>query len=105
MAKLIVRSEDGLEEEFSLDSGTLTIGRSPECEITIDDTQASRRHCSVIRLKSGAWELADLGSTNGTLLNSVLVKRQKMNHGDAIRIGQTEIRCEIMIAGKPLLAY
>ncbi|MHC4338996.1 MAG: FHA domain-containing protein [Planctomycetota bacterium] len=91
MAKLILRGEDGAEQEFSLDkSGSLTIGRSPECEIPISDSQASRRHCSVVRLQKG-YELADLGSTNGTLLNSTLVKRKKLKHGDVIRIGGTEI--------------
>ena len=91
MAKLILRAEDGSEKEFSLDdSGSVTIGRSPECELPIDDGQASRRHCSVVKLQSG-WELADLGSTNGTLLNSVLVKRKKLRHGDIVRIGGTEI--------------
>ena len=91
MAKLILRTQEGLEEEFSLDSGSATIGRSPDCEVTIDDNQASRNHCSVKRGKSGAWEVEDLGSTNGTLLNSVLVKKHYLKHGDVIRIGDNEI--------------
>lgn len=91
MARLILRAEDGSETELSLDdSGTVTIGRSPDCELPIDDGQASRRHCSIVKLQSG-WELADLGSTNGTLLNSVLVKRRKLRNGDVVRIGGTEI--------------
>jgi len=90
MAKLILRG-DGADQEFSLDdSGSLTIGRSPECDITIDDGQASRRHCSVVKLQSG-YEVADLGSTNGTLVNSTLVKKKKLVHGDVIRIGAQEI--------------
>jgi pSer/pThr/pTyr-binding forkhead associated (FHA) protein len=90
MAKLILRTEDGTEKEFSLESGSLTVGRSPDCDISITDSQASRRHCSVVRLQSG-YEVADLGSTNGTLVNSTLVKRQKLRHGDKIRIGGVEI--------------
>jgi len=90
MAKLILRAADG-DKEFSLDeTGSLTIGRSPDCDITIDDTQASRRHCSVVKLQSG-YEVADLGSTNGTLVNSTLVKKQRLKHGDVIRIGAVEI--------------
>ena len=91
MARLILRAEDGSEKDLSLDdSGTVTIGRSPDCELPIEDGQASRRHCSIVKLQSG-WELADLGSTNGTLLNSVLVKRKKLRNGDVVRIGGTEI--------------
>jgi pSer/pThr/pTyr-binding forkhead associated (FHA) protein/tetratricopeptide (TPR) repeat protein len=90
MAKLILRS-DGVGKEFDLDkTGSLTVGRSPDCDIPITDSQASRRHCSVVRLQQG-YEVADLGSTNGTLVNSTLVKRQKLKHGDVIRIGQVEI--------------
>jgi len=90
MAKLILR-DDGTGKEFDLDkTGSLTVGRSPDCDIPITDTQASRRHCSVVRLQSG-YEVADLGSTNGTLVNSTLVKRQKLKHGDVIRIGAVEI--------------
>ena len=89
MAKLILRKE-GDDAEFPLDAGSLTIGRSPECDITIEDSQASRRHCSVVKVQSG-FEVADLGSTNGTLVNSTLVKKKRLVHGDVIRIGAIEI--------------
>jgi len=90
MAKLILRA-NGVGKEFDLEkTGSLTVGRSPDCDITIDDTQASRRHCTVIRLQSG-YEVSDLGSTNGTLVNSTLVKKQKLRHGDVIRIGAVEL--------------
>jgi pSer/pThr/pTyr-binding forkhead associated (FHA) protein len=91
MAKLILRGEDGADREVSLDeTGSVTIGRSPECDIPIQDTQASRRHCTVVRLQKG-YEMADLGSTNGTLVNSTLTKKRKLQHGDVIRIGAVEI--------------
>ncbi len=91
MAKLILRRGDGSEQEVSLDEkGSVTIGRSPDCDLPIDETQSSRRHCSVVKLQSG-YEVSDLGSTNGTLVNSQLVKRKKLAHGDVIRIGKAEI--------------
>lgn len=91
MAKLTLRAADGSTREVSLDDhGSLTIGRSPECEFHLDEVQASRRHCTVVRLQSG-FEVADLGSTNGTLVNGQLTKRKKLEHGDVIRIGQSEI--------------
>jgi pSer/pThr/pTyr-binding forkhead associated (FHA) protein len=108
MAKLILRV-DGVGKEFDLEkSGSLTVGRSPDCDITIDDTQASRRHCTVIRLQSG-YEVSDLGSTNGTLVNSTLVKKQKLRHGDVIRIGAVEIAFDDPSsagqAGEPAVGY
>jgi pSer/pThr/pTyr-binding forkhead associated (FHA) protein len=108
MAKLILRV-NGVGKEFDLDkTGSLTVGRSPDCDITIDDTQASRRHCTVIRLQSG-YEVSDLGSTNGTLVNSTLVKKQKLRHGDVIRIGAVEIAFDDPSsagqAGEPAVGY
>ncbi|HEX5138017.1 MAG TPA: FHA domain-containing protein [Planctomycetota bacterium] len=108
MAKLILRV-NGVGKEFDLErTGSLTVGRSPDCDITIDDTQASRRHCTVIRLQSG-YEVSDLGSTNGTLVNSTLVKKQKLRHGDVIRIGAVEIAFDdpgsAGAAGEPAVGY
>lgn len=108
MAKLILR-DDGVGKEFDLEkTGSLTVGRSPDCDITIDDTQASRRHCTVIRLQAG-YEVSDLGSTNGTLVNSTLVKKQKLRHGDVIRIGAVEIAFDdpssAGAAGEPAVGY
>jgi len=91
MAKLNLRGEGETEREVVLDDlGSVTIGRSPDCDIPIADHQASRRHCSVVKLQSG-WEVADLGSTNGTLVNSTLTKKKKLRHGDVIRIGHAEL--------------
>jgi pSer/pThr/pTyr-binding forkhead associated (FHA) protein len=108
MAKLILRV-DGTGKEFDLDkTGSLTVGRSPDCDITIDDTQASRRHCTVVRLQSG-YEVSDLGSTNGTLVNSTLVKKHKLRHGDVIRIGAVELAFDdpssAGAAGEPAVGY
>ncbi len=92
MAKLIVRGGDGSEREVTLDeTGSVSIGRSPECDIPIDEGQASRRHCTVVAVQSG-FEVSDLGSTNGTTVNGTLIKKQHLNHGDVIRIGACEIR-------------
>ncbi len=101
MAKLILRNADGSTREVRLDaSGSATIGRSPECDLPIDDTQASRRHCTVIKVQSG-YEMTDLGSTNGTTVNGQLVKKKKLYHGDVIRIGVAEIQYHDPEAGGP----
>lgn len=46
-----------------------TIGREPDCDMTLADETVSRWHASLERTAAGGWLLADLGSTNGTRLN------------------------------------
>jgi len=91
MAKLILRVPGEAETEISLDGrDSVTIGRSPDCDMPITDGQASRSHASVVRQADG-FEVSDLGSTNGTLLNDVQIKSKRLAHGDVIKIGATEI--------------
>lgn len=53
-----------------LTSGTMTIGRDPMSEITINDPEVSRRHASLTATLSG-YQIQDLGSTNGTFIDGV----------------------------------
>jgi len=73
---------------FPLDTEA-SIGRAAGCQITLDDTYASQIHARVFT-RDGAWQVEDLGSTNGTWLN-----RQKVSgpmviaSGDRLQIGNT----------------
>jgi class 3 adenylate cyclase len=70
-------------------TSSFKIGRSRICSLTLYDEQASREH-ALIAYDEGrsAWLLMDLGSTNGTRLNGVLVGRPTvLRPGDQIRIG------------------
>lgn len=71
----------------------VVIGRSEECEVSIEeDKQASKRHASV-RLHNGRFVLQDLGSTNGTFLNgSKVIGIEPIADGDSIVVGRSEIR-------------
>jgi hypothetical protein len=66
------------------------IGRSRECDVQIEDPSASRRHAEV-RQEGTAYWIVDLDSTNGLEVNGLRVKRAKLDHGDKITIGSTEI--------------
>jgi hypothetical protein len=70
-----------------------SIGRSKECDVTLDDASVSRRHAEVHVENGGVWIL-DLGSTNGTEVNGAQTQRTQLEHGDRILIGQTELRFE-----------
>jgi len=49
---------------------TIRIGRNPECDLQLDAPMVSGFHCQIIALSDGRFELTDLGSTNGTYVNS-----------------------------------
>ena len=65
------------------------IGRSRECDITVDDANISRRHAE-IRREDGAYWIVDLGSTNGIEVNGRRVDRSKLVNNDRIVFGRTD---------------
>jgi pSer/pThr/pTyr-binding forkhead associated (FHA) protein len=67
----------------------LTVGRAAGCGITIDDTYASQLHARLFR-RDGQLLVEDLGSTNGTFLNSRKVTGPStMGRGDRLQVGNT----------------
>jgi pSer/pThr/pTyr-binding forkhead associated (FHA) protein len=73
---------------FPLDSET-SIGRAAGCQITLDDTYSSQIHARVFA-RDGAWQVEDLGSTNGTWLNRQKVAGPMIiKPGDHLQIGNT----------------
>lgn len=72
-----------------------TLGRSRECEIVIDDANASRRHAE-LQARGGSWVITDLGSTNGTRVNGRLLSGPEVvRPGDEIEIGSSTITFEL----------
>jgi hypothetical protein len=73
---------------------TVTVGRLPECTISVNDSNISRRHAE-IRAGSSAFVVVDLGSTNGTLVNGVKIDGEhRLADGDIISFGSTHVRFE-----------
>ncbi len=72
---------------------TATVGRLPTCEVLVNDPNVSRRHCE-IRPHADGWLIVDLGSTNGTRVNSSAVAEQPLRDGDVITVGGTRLRYE-----------
>jgi len=71
----------------------VTIGRTPECDVVLSDTNVSRRHAEV-RRQGEDFVLIDLGSTNGSKVNGARVREQPLNDGDEITLGKTLLRFE-----------
>lgn len=67
-----------------------SIGRSPGCDLRLDDRSISRQHAAIYMLRD-EYYLEDFDSMNGTAVNGVTVKgtRVKINAGDEIRLGLT----------------
>jgi len=69
----------------------VVIGRSRDCDIQLADANASRRHAE-LRQEGASYWIVDLGSTNGLEVNGKRVKRAKLQSGDTITIGSTELK-------------
>ncbi len=76
-------------QTYDLDD-ELTIGRSPGCGVaTPDDIYASTLHARLFRKKDQLW-VEDLGSTNGTYVNSEkITQAQRLGRGDMLQAGST----------------
>jgi pSer/pThr/pTyr-binding forkhead associated (FHA) protein len=95
-AWLIAERGGGLEpgERFDLIGG-LSIGRSGESDVRIEDRYASGLHARVFS-REGRTYVEDMRSTNGTLLNDAELKGEaELIDGDVVRIGDTEFRFEV----------
>lgn len=80
-----------LFQEFDLSPGEFSVGRSPSCNLTLEDPLVSRCHARITVLSDHAV-LDDLGSRNGTLVNGEPVfENHRLNHSDRIRIGSHDL--------------
>jgi hypothetical protein len=81
-------SWDGQRRE--VDKRRVVIGRSRECDIQVEDPNVSRRHAE-LRQEGASYWIIDLDSTNGLEVNGRRLKRSKLEDGDRVTIGSTEI--------------
>jgi len=69
----------------------ILLGRSPQCDVQIDQDGVSRRHAMLERTVEGSVQIVDLDSRNGTFVNGEPVSRETLRDGDKIQIGSTTI--------------
>lgn len=80
-----------LLQEFDLSRGATLIGRSSECQVTIEDPLVSRQHARIV-IDGEEALLEDLGSRNGVKLNGASIKKPApLKDGDRLRIGTQEL--------------
>jgi hypothetical protein len=85
---LVVRSGGGRAGESFRPTGERTrIGRSPDCEIFLDDVTVSRNH-AVLLQQDGKFTVEDQGSLNGTFVNRHRIESAPLEEGDELQIGK-----------------
>ena len=89
MARLIVVDGEPAGGEFHV-AGSVTLGRSPECDLTLPGVLVSRMHAR-ISAGDGSYSIEDLGSANGTQVNGRTVDRASLHDGDRIMVGACEL--------------
>ena len=88
---LVVRSGGGRAgEHFLLENESTTVGRSPDCDVFLDDVTVSRRHAQVLR-RDGRFVIEDKGSLNGTFLNRRRIESGQLEDGDEVQIGKYKL--------------
>jgi hypothetical protein len=96
----LVRVEEGKEpgRVYEVRKDSLSIGRSRESDIFLEDLAVSRLHASILNMGNGNYALKDEGSANGTKVNGQLVNKYQtypLQEGDRIQLGQT-----VLVFGK-----
>ncbi len=86
--RLLVIAGPSKDSVIPLPDGEATIGRDPTSAVPVIDPSVSRKHC-VLRREDTRFQIKDLESRNGTLVNGVAIKDHWLRHGDEIATGDS----------------
>jgi len=89
---LVVLSGAAVGRTIPLGTDELVFGRDSANPVCIPDEGVSRHHAALRPLPDGVWEVRDLGSTNGTLVNGERIVRHLLRDGDRLLIGHTVLK-------------
>ena len=90
-AALVIRSGGGRAgESFTIDRDRMSIGRTPDAGVFLDDVTVSRNHALLVRRQDGLF-IDDLGSLNGTYVNRRRIESHKLDDGDEIQVGKYKL--------------
>ena len=90
-AALVIRSGGGRAgESFTIDEDRMSIGRTPDAAVFLDDVTVSRNHALLVRRRDGLY-IDDLGSLNGTYVNRRRIESHRLLNGDELQVGKYKL--------------
>src|SRR5262249_26446957 len=90
-----------LAHDLELPIAEFVVGRSPDCQLSLDDPLVSRRH-AILRVRKDGVTVQDLGSRNGVLVNgSKIAGERELAGGDKVSIGSQEMVLTISAEANP----
>ena len=92
---LVVLAGAEVGHEYPIEEHESVVGRSPNATVSIDLPSVSRYHARIIRIEDQGgtrFEVSDLKSTNGTLVNGAAVENARLAHGDTLQLGDVVFR-------------
>jgi transcriptional regulator with GAF, ATPase, and Fis domain len=89
LPRLLVTAGPLRDSTIPLPEGESTLGRDPTNAVAVVDPSVSRKHCLLRQGEDGRFQVKDLDSRNGTLVNGLAVKEQWLHHGDEIATGDS----------------
>ncbi|MGH2495023.1 MAG: FHA domain-containing protein [Ktedonobacteraceae bacterium] len=90
IAKLDLSNMRGMIRSFEL-VHEMTIGRSRDCDIFLEDLAVSRLHATIRELGDGSYEIEDHRSAAGTFVNGMRITRYRLIDGDMVQIGLNKL--------------
>ena len=98
---LVFLSGDLIAVPIPLEREEVILGRALEADVRVNDTQVSRQHARILAIRDEKkrlteYVLNDLDSRNGTFLNGRRVRRETLENGDKITVGETILRFDLL---------
>src|SRR5205823_12313954 len=93
MPKLSLMFDNKIMKEIPVGSRPITIGRSPDNDLLVDNLAVSNYHAKIY-FEAGRMVIEDLDSLNGTFVNELRVARATLHDGDNIHIGKHKIKVD-----------
>ncbi|MDX1920622.1 MAG: FHA domain-containing protein [Candidatus Caenarcaniphilales bacterium] len=98
-ARLLLINDTGeISQEFEIGQPNIIIGRSPQSNVVIDNSDVSRAHAQIVSTPNGFF-VSDMGSTNGTFLNGAVIKAKQMfqlKSNDQVNLGNVSLMFQIV---------
>jgi len=90
-AALVIRSGGGRAgESFTVEGERVSIGRTPDAAVFLDDVTVSRNHALLVARRDGLY-VDDLGSLNGTYVNRRRIESHRLQNGDELQVGKYKL--------------